>query len=575
MININKIILEETIRYRLFEQDEITKLKKQRADLESQRKDLLSKGDARGATALKNKITELDKKIAKLEAQNKIVKTKQTTTTTDDNSSETISSYPVPEPKDYTGNNGNLSSAQLKNPVQDNSIQLTPAAADAFDRLMTAIKDDIGKSPERVSGYRDYKTQFNLVDWNNWKETGKFRTKNGDVVAKPGTSNHGLGLAIDVDYPGNTPVAKWIREKGVDYGWVWSSEDGGEGEASKEPWHFVYNAEKDKWIDGGSIFDIILDYAPDSPFEWAAAGLVVYMIVRKARGKTMLPSLAKSWERAAALFKEETRIALNKEILNSAKTPGGLTSLYQRLRSEAGVGMQNDLKKMINRLQREGHITADEAKIQIRWIESNGPLIAKHTERKVFKAAHDMYKKGQLTIDELMQIYPAEMRNSPALRNTLMKQPITVAPADFTAAQLAKFKRSTNPLDKPLRKYNVLKPLEKKAIPENEIIPGLTKLSKTKTPSNIKPLDTLKRGNKSVLNTESIWNRQVENFLKRETKIPEKWLTDFPKDVKQFRKEWEEFTGKPTFGTGKGETGLSGDKKMMSKYYYYSKLFTP
>ena len=133
-------------------------------------------------------------------------------------------------------------------------------------------------------------------------------------------------------------------------------------------------------------------------------------------------------------------------------------------------------------------------------------------------------------------------------------------------------KSDTSRLDKSSRLDN--KSIELKATRENEIKLGLSKLVGKSTPKSIIKLDTKVVSNKQVLSEESKWNTSVINFLKKERKVPAKWLTDegFPMDLKQYRKEWEEFFGKATFGTGRGETGVIGDKKRMSKYYYYIKL---
>jgi LAS superfamily LD-carboxypeptidase LdcB len=55
-------------------------------------------------------------------------------------------------------------------------------------------------------------------------------------MAFPGTSNHGLGLAIDI-FPEN--VQAWVRKNGTKYGWSWH-----EGRAAKEFWHFTYDPTK-------------------------------------------------------------------------------------------------------------------------------------------------------------------------------------------------------------------------------------------------------------------------------------------------------------------------------------------
>lgn len=53
------------------------------------------------------------------------------------------------------------------------------------------------------------------------------------LAAVPGTSQHGLGLAIDV----SGPMRDWLHEHGAEYGWVnpeWAKTK------KYEPWHFEY-----------------------------------------------------------------------------------------------------------------------------------------------------------------------------------------------------------------------------------------------------------------------------------------------------------------------------------------------
>jgi len=83
------------------------------------------------------------------------------------------------------------------------------------------------------------------IQLNNWK-----KNPNPQKVAKPeyrngkwvGTSNHGLGKAIDVSYyPSRFKLThqqqmdaqKWIAINGGRFGWYW-------GDAPSEDWHFVY-----------------------------------------------------------------------------------------------------------------------------------------------------------------------------------------------------------------------------------------------------------------------------------------------------------------------------------------------
>ncbi len=68
----------------------------------------------------------------------------------------------------------------------------------------------------------------------SWRGELWYRLPNVATAAIPGTSNHGLGLAIDVNY--RTPgVMDWLvgdSYRALDYGWSW--------ELDSEPWHLRY-----------------------------------------------------------------------------------------------------------------------------------------------------------------------------------------------------------------------------------------------------------------------------------------------------------------------------------------------
>lgn len=127
-------------------------------------------------------------------------------------------------------------------------IFLTSDSAPYYEKMVNRMNAD-GLFFKSVSGYRPYETQFNLVDWPKYedsvknvnistysdaKEFGIWKTKKDDAVAVPGTSNHGLGYAIDVDYRGPTDAQNWVRKNGEVYGWYW-------GEVKSEDWHFTFH----------------------------------------------------------------------------------------------------------------------------------------------------------------------------------------------------------------------------------------------------------------------------------------------------------------------------------------------
>jgi LAS superfamily LD-carboxypeptidase LdcB len=151
------------------------------------------------------------------------------------------------------GSNGRLPDSALKD-IGIGNNRLAIAAADAFIQMKAAM-DAAGIQYNLTDSYRTFDVQDSIFDWDLYVATGgnrsdtaanynrnaerKKKDSNGSVnAAFPGTSNHGLGLAIDIFPPNNNQginVQKWIRENGVNYGWSWT-----EGKAAKELWHFTY-----------------------------------------------------------------------------------------------------------------------------------------------------------------------------------------------------------------------------------------------------------------------------------------------------------------------------------------------
>ena len=118
--------------------------------------------------------------------------------------------------------NGRLISADL-DPIAGEGF-LAPAAAAAWNAMAAKIFKETGqrispKGPD--SSYRSYERQ--VYYWN------LFQSGAGNLAANPGTSNHGLGLAVDTAYDAV------INEQGAPFGWqkAWS-------DAPDEPWHIKY-----------------------------------------------------------------------------------------------------------------------------------------------------------------------------------------------------------------------------------------------------------------------------------------------------------------------------------------------
>jgi hypothetical protein len=73
-----------------------------------------------------------------------------------------------------------------------------------------------------------------------WLRTGK---KNPPSVARPGTSLHESGIAIDLA----EPARAWIRKHGARFGWV--NPEWAKRSATYEPWHWEYDPARDKSLE--------------------------------------------------------------------------------------------------------------------------------------------------------------------------------------------------------------------------------------------------------------------------------------------------------------------------------------
>lgn len=191
-----------------------------------------------------------------------------------------MSSFPVKPvrlPRDLRGvKNGTLTRAQLVD-IKPNG-QLHPLAARAWRAMRSAAKKD-GVLLGHVGAYRPLAAQEALFAQRyDDKPTGDprkiTRTYKGKVwhlrrgmapAGTPGTSNHGLGLAIDVavivnrktvaitaDPDGKGPLRsglQWMLANADRFGFSWEVKDGPQAEA----WHVRYHA-------GDKVPQAVLDY---------------------------------------------------------------------------------------------------------------------------------------------------------------------------------------------------------------------------------------------------------------------------------------------------------------------------
>jgi len=128
-----------------------------------------------------------------------------------------------------TGQNGRLPNSQLCELWQKGYYLANPAAV-AITAMNDAFRARFGRNMCLVAAYRPIAEQYSLA------------VTRAGYAAEPGTSNHGLGLAVDFcsSETGNAEVYQWLRANGPSYGWdnpTWARAGGG---GSYEPWHFNY-----------------------------------------------------------------------------------------------------------------------------------------------------------------------------------------------------------------------------------------------------------------------------------------------------------------------------------------------
>lgn len=130
----------------------------------------------------------------------------------------------------------------------------------AKDMIYTALAEDVNITI--VSAYRDYDRQRDLfdnkvqrlLDEENYS-VDKAREEASKVVAYPGTSEHQLGLALDLvdsdhreldESQENTDAYQWLKEHCHEYGFIVRYPNGKTDITGiiYEPWHFRYVGEK-------------------------------------------------------------------------------------------------------------------------------------------------------------------------------------------------------------------------------------------------------------------------------------------------------------------------------------------
>lgn len=155
----------------------------------------------------------------------------------------TLPVKPVILPSDLRGQkNGDLDPSLLQHIPGG---QLHHLAAEAWRKVLVAAAADglTLKPTSPVDTYRGYNTQVALfkkrydrtpsdTDSKVWNGVQYWLKPGYAMAAVPGTSNHGWGLAIDVNLGGDDTRLKWLLAHAPMFGWSW--------EAQSEPWHIRY-----------------------------------------------------------------------------------------------------------------------------------------------------------------------------------------------------------------------------------------------------------------------------------------------------------------------------------------------
>ncbi|WP_455543282.1 M15 family metallopeptidase [Intestinibacter sp.] len=148
---------------------------------------------------------------------------------------------------DYIPKNLVKSNIKFLNSSTEEEKYMEKEAAEALEQLVKGAKKDniilLGSS-----GYRSYDTQVNIYN-EYYKQKGKDYTVK--YVAKPGTSEHQTGFAMDVTNPSRcfdktSAEAQWLANNAYKYGFILRYPEGKTDVTgySYEPWHIRYVGKK-------------------------------------------------------------------------------------------------------------------------------------------------------------------------------------------------------------------------------------------------------------------------------------------------------------------------------------------
>ncbi len=154
----------------------------------------------------------------------------------------------------FSSRGENVLLVNFENPVPDDytpelvevrGSQIDASCAGALEELLTACEND-GHKCKVNFGYRNVERQQEIWDkrYHKYLNAGyskkAAREKVEESVAKPGTSEHHLGLAADIG--GNEKMQKWLKEHAWEYGFIVRYPKGKTEYTGiiHEPWHIRY-----------------------------------------------------------------------------------------------------------------------------------------------------------------------------------------------------------------------------------------------------------------------------------------------------------------------------------------------
>ncbi len=117
--------------------------------------------------------------------------------------------------------NGKIPESALA-PITGSSERMWAPAAEHLNTMIAAAKAQ-GVTIGVTDGYRSYESQVRVAS-----EKGLY--SQGGLAAKPGTSEHGWGLAADLKL--DATAQAWMRQHGSEYGFVEN--------VPREPWHWEF-----------------------------------------------------------------------------------------------------------------------------------------------------------------------------------------------------------------------------------------------------------------------------------------------------------------------------------------------